>query len=82
MKKIFIADDEVEIRELIKEKLQQSGYEALVYQGGKELLNAAVSLKPELVILDIAMPQMNGYEICHNLRKNPLTKEIPVLFFP
>jgi len=80
VKKILIVDDEEEIREIIKKKLQQNNYEAMIAPGGKEALEICKTIKPDLVLLDIAMPGIDGYQTCEELKKGKETKDIPVLF--
>jgi CheY-like chemotaxis protein len=80
MKTILIVDDEQEIRELLKKKLEQNKYTAITAVNGSEALIVAKTNKPDLVLLDIAMPAMDGYETCEKLRKDKYTRDIPVLF--
>jgi CheY-like chemotaxis protein len=80
MKRILIVDDEEDIRGLIKKKLEQSKYEAITVSGGQEALNICKTNKPDLILLDIAMPQMDGYETCEKLKQDKSTRDIPVLF--
>ncbi len=80
MKKILVVDDEKEIRDLIKERLTQGGYTVMTAASGYEALIICKTSPPDLVLLDIAMPEMDGYATCENLRKDAKTKDIPVLF--
>lgn len=80
MKMILIVDDEADIRELLKKKLEQNQYTAITASSGQEALDISKTEEPDLVLLDIAMPQMDGYQTCQNLRKDKTTKDIPVLF--
>ena len=80
MKKILIVDDEEEIRELLKKKLEQNQYEAQSASGGEEALDICKNNKPDLVLLDIAMPGMDGYQTCERLKQDRATRDIPVLF--
>jgi CheY-like chemotaxis protein len=79
-KKILIADDEPEIRKVIKLSLGGKGYELYEAKDGREALEMATALKPDLVILDIMMPGMIGYRVCQELKNNPETKHIIVVF--
>jgi CheY-like chemotaxis protein len=79
MKKILIIDDEKEIRDLIAKKLAQYEYTTLTAGNGKEALSICKANPPDLILLDIAMPEMDGYEICAKLKKDPATQDIPVL---
>jgi CheY-like chemotaxis protein len=80
MKRILIVDDEKEIGGLIKKKLEQKKYEAKTALSGKEALAICRSTKPDLILLDIAMPDMDGYQFCEQLRGDAEIKNIPVLF--
>lgn len=80
MKKILVVDDESEIRDLLKERLAQNKYSILLASGGQEALEICKGSLPDLILLDIAMPGMDGYESCKRLKKDAKTKDIPVLF--
>lgn len=80
MKKILIVDDEEEIREILKKKFEQNKYIAMTAQGGQEAIDICKFSLPDLVLLDIAMPGMDGYETCIQLKKEKATRDIPVLF--
>ncbi len=80
MKKILIVDDEKDVRDLLEERLTQSKYTVRTAANGKEALNIAATTRPDLVLLDIAMPEMDGYLTCENLKKSPKTRDIPILF--
>ncbi|OGX16467.1 MAG: hypothetical protein A2166_01120 [Omnitrophica WOR_2 bacterium RBG_13_41_10] len=80
MKKILIAEDDKEIRELLKMRLKKAGYDVTVAVNGKEALISCKSFNPNLVLLDIAMPEMDGYQACEKLKENADTKDIAVLF--
>lgn len=80
MKKILIVDDENEVRELIKASLKKTEYTTLLAASGKEALSICETDKPDLILLDIAMPMMDGYQVCEKLKQGANTKDIPVLF--
>lgn len=80
MKKILVVDDEKEIRDLIKEKLTQDKYRVMTASSGTEALIICKTSRPDLILLDIAMPEIDGYETCAKLKQDPKTKDIPVLF--
>jgi len=79
MKKILIADDHPELVELLRVTLERKDYEIVYASDGKETLKKARVEKPDLVLLDIVMPKMDGFEVCRQLRKDPQTKEIPIV---
>jgi len=74
---ILVADDDYEINELITMSLRREGYEVIAAYDGHEALNLARTHAPALVILDVLMPGMDGFEICSEIRK---TSNIPILF--
>ena len=80
MMKILVVDDEQDIREMLKKRLEQSGYSVITASGGEEALAACNADKPDLILLDIAMPEMDGYQTCEQLKNDKTTKDIPVLF--
>lgn len=69
MKTILIVDDEQEIRDMLKKRLEQNGYLTLTASGGNEAVTLSSDSKPDLILLDIAMPVMDGYETCEQLKK-------------
>jgi len=77
---ILIVDDTVENLQLLASILKEAGYKVRPASNGKLALQAIESLKPDLILLDIKMPGMDGYEVCRILKSNPETKNIPVLF--
>ncbi len=80
MKNILIVDDEEEVRALLQDKLRKSGYGVMAVKGGEDALEACKVFSPDLILLDIAMPDMNGYQACNELREHKKTKKVPVLF--
>src|SRR5512135_1277401 len=79
-KRILAVDDEPEVLGLLKKRLESEGYEVLTATNGREGLEIATREKPDLIILDILMPEMDGSETAAALHENPLTKNIPILF--
>ena len=80
MAKILIAEDEPDIRELINLTLSFSGYEVISAANGEEALRQARQEMPDLVLLDVRMPKMNGYEACIQIKADPSLAHIPVVF--
>lgn len=80
MQKILVADDEEDIRLIIKFALEDKGYKVITASDGAEAVAIADKEKIDLIILDAAMPKMDGYEACRRLKNNPSTKDIPVIF--
>lgn len=81
-RKILFVDDEPAIIKIMKSRLQAGGkYEVETAASGEEALARAGEYKPDLILLDICMPGIDGYEVCRRLKENPLTADIPVLMF-
>jgi DNA-binding response OmpR family regulator len=78
--KILVIDDEPEITDIVKAFLTNAGYEVMVENSPVNSIEKARKFKPALVLLDIMMPFMDGYEVCAALKKEPATAGIPVLF--
>jgi DNA-binding response OmpR family regulator len=76
---ILIADDDEDILELVRLRLSRSGYDTVIARTGAEALEAARQRKPDLALLDVSMPTMNGYEVTAALKADPSTKDIPVI---
>ncbi len=79
MKKILIADDRSEVVVLVKVTLEGEGYRTIEASDGREALEKIRLEKPDLVLLDILMPKMNGFEVLSQLKKDPVLKEIPII---
>ncbi len=79
--KILVVDDDLDRLKLIGLMLQRNGYEVIAANAGNQALARALSDQPDLIILDVMMPDMNGYEVCRRLRKNPNTQNIPIIMF-
>lgn len=79
-KKILVVDDEKDIVDILKYNLEKEHeFEVLTAYNGKEAL-ALVENQPDLILLDIMMPELNGFEVCKQLKQNPATAKIPVIF--
>ena len=78
-KKILVIEDDPGTVRLIKDCLQQGGYQVLTAPNGLEGIRKAKSEEPDLIILDILLPGVDGFEICHRLRAEPQTAKLPVL---
>ncbi len=79
-KTILIIDDNEDIRENTAELLSLGGYRTLTAENGKKGVEAALAEKPDLIVCDIMMPELDGYGVLHLLRKNPDTEDIPLIF--
>ncbi len=78
--KILMIDDDSFIRKVYQTELSEKGYEVILAIDGDEGLAKAISEHPELIILDVMMPKMNGFKVIEELKKNPTTSQIPVIF--
>ncbi len=79
--KILIIDDDVDTLRLVGLMLQRQGYEISAASNGTQGLAKALEERPNLILLDVMMPDMDGYEVTRRLRKNPVTVSIPILMF-
>ncbi len=80
MTKILVAEDERDIRELISFTLRFAGFEIETAMNGVQAVEKAAQIKPDLILLDVRMPKMTGYEACRVLRKMPEMRKIPIVF--
>ncbi len=78
-KKILAVDDERHIVRLVQVNLERAGYEVITAFDGVEALKKVHDEKPDLIVLDVMMPQMDGFETLKNLKANPATRDIPVI---
>ena len=81
MDRILITDDEPDLLDLAKRNLESAGYTVLVASNGKEAIEKADTELPDLILLDVVMPGMSGFEACKALKEQPKTKSIPVVMF-
>ena len=80
MAKILIAEDERDIRDLIAFTLKFAGYDIVTANNGEEAVQLTKQELPDLVITDVRMPKMTGYEACKQIKADPATQHIPVVF--
>ncbi len=79
--KVLVVDDEKDIVDLLKYNLEKENeFEVITAYNGKEALDILQSEKPALILLDIMMPELNGFEVCKRLKTEPATMKIPVIF--
>ena len=76
---ILAADDDPDIRELVAFRLERSGYTVLQAADGEEALALALEHKPDLAVLDVMMPKMDGFEVVRRLRAEEATKRMPII---
>jgi len=78
-KKILVIDDEPFLVKALKIRLEMVGYEVITAYDGLEGLNKVEEEKPDLIILDVMLPQKNGYQVCQQLKSDELYKHIPIV---
>lgn len=78
-KTILVVDDEPDVVSLLEATLKGDGFNVLTAYDGIAALDLCSTEKPDLVLLDIMMPMMSGYEVCEQIKANPMTQQIPVL---
>jgi len=77
---ILVVDDDVDVAKTIELDLAQGGYQVITANNGHDALQSALHDRPDLVLLDVAMPEMDGIEVCRRLRASPVTAATPILF--
>jgi two-component system alkaline phosphatase synthesis response regulator PhoP len=77
---ILVAEDERDIRELIVFTLQIGGFDVVEVANGEEAVKKATEILPDLILMDVRMPKMTGYEACKALKEREKTKDIPIVF--
>jgi len=80
MAKILIAEDERDIRDLVAFTLRFAGHEVVAVGNGEEAVAAARQEMPDLILMDVRMPRMTGYEACEKMKADPQLDKIPVVF--
>ncbi len=79
MAKVLVVDDEPEIAELIARQLRQAGLEVIVCGTGKDALECVRTGHPQLIVLDLGLPDLDGFEVCRRIRRDPATGHIPFI---
>lgn len=77
--RILVVDDEPHIRQILKFTLERAGYQVFTASDGEEALSCANDIKPNLVLLDVMMPRIDGYEVCRRMREDFILNQIPVI---
>jgi two-component system alkaline phosphatase synthesis response regulator PhoP len=80
-KRILIVDDEVQLVEMVKMRLEAAGYEIISAYDGQEGFDKAKRDKPDLIILDLMLPKMDGYKVCGLLKNDARYSNIPIIMF-
>lgn len=79
--KILLADDEKDLRELISFRLRSCGYDTICAGDGQEALDKARKEKPDLIVLDLMLPKIDGYKVCGLLKQDARYNKIPIILF-
>lgn len=77
--KLLLADDSITIQKVVELVLAEEGFDIKATNNGEDALTAVASFKPDIILADIDMPRMNGYQLCEKIKTNPETKDIPVI---
>src|SRR6476619_5620068 len=80
MSRLLVVDDSPTQRRMIADLLRANAYEIITAKDGIEALERIQETQPDLVVLDIVMPRLNGYEVCRRLKANLTTRQLPIIF--
>ena len=78
-RRVLVADDDPSIRHAVRLKLSKAGLDVVIASDGEEALRVALETEPDLLILDLQMPYMSGYELCRELRRHAIFAETPAM---
>ena len=78
-KRVLLAEDHLGTIEVMQQELEVLGYEVVVAQNGLEAVEKAVAESPDVIVMDMLMPKMDGFQAASSIRQNPKTKDIPIL---
>jgi DNA-binding response OmpR family regulator len=78
-KKLLIVEDNTDLLELLRLGLKDAGYLVITAANGVEAIQLARNVQPDLILLDVLLPELDGFEVCESLRKDPVTAPIPVI---
>ncbi|MEC4812562.1 MAG: response regulator [Scytonema sp. PMC 1069.18] len=76
---ILVVEDSPSELELISHYLKESGYNVIKASGAKEALEKALTENPDVIVTDVVMPGMSGFELCRSLKRNPVTQQVPIV---
>lgn len=80
-KRLLLVDDEIDLAEMVKFRLEALGYSVITACDGQEALDKAHKEKPDLIILDLMLPKIDGYKVCQMLKTEQKYKNIPIIIF-
>jgi len=78
-KRILICEDEPDMRGLLQSMIESADYEVITAEDGQKGLDLAIKERPDMILLDLVMPKLSGFEVLEKLRYDPVTQEIPVI---
>jgi DNA-binding response OmpR family regulator len=78
---ILLVDDEPDILKTMGKRLELAGFDVVTAANGEEVLTKVHATRPQLIILDLMLPKLNGYEVCAKLRQDSVSKQIPIIMF-
>ncbi|HLO31873.1 MAG TPA: response regulator [Anaerolineales bacterium] len=78
-KRILVVEDQEDNRQILRDLLSSAGFEIIEAETGEEALVAASSQRPDLILMDIQLPVLDGYEVTRRIKANPLLQEIPII---
>lgn len=78
-KKILVVDDEIRVVTVIQKRLESAGYDVITAMDGNEALIKARAENPDLILLDLILPKLNGYQVCAILKRDKIFKQVPIL---
>ncbi len=80
-KRIMLVDDDEHIRDVLMHAVRSKGYDVVLAESGSDALEMIKAEPPDLIVLDINMPGMNGFEVLSHIKKMPMTKDVPIIVF-
>lgn len=78
--RILIVDDAEGQRFILRNIITDMGYQPILAESGEQALKVIPRCNPQLILLDVSMPEMDGFEVCRRLKENPDTKDVPIIF--
>ena len=78
--RVLVVDDVEANRFILRDIILEMGFQPILAENGLQALKIVQRIKPQLIIMDIAMPEMNGYEVCEKMKADPETRDIPIIF--
>jgi len=76
---ILVVEDSLTEMELITHYLNESGYKVIKATNAKDAMDLAIKQQPDVIVTDVVMPGMSGFELCRSFRKNPVTEKVPII---